>query len=167
MSLVEQTGKSNIYEAGCGEGNLSLMLKEKGYQVHGSDFSKSIINIARAEKEGYRKSMFEVKSIYNLNSNTDKRDLVCCCEVLEHIEHPRKGLESLLNIVGQYIIMSVPREPIWRAMNFVRGKYISEWGNTPGHINHWSRRQFVDLVSDYFEPLVVLTPLPWTMILAR
>jgi hypothetical protein len=48
-----------------------------------------------------------------------------------------------------------------------RGKYLLQGGNTPGHIQHWSSRGFVELVSRHFEVVKVRKPLPWTMLLCR
>ena len=65
------------------------------------------------------------------------------------------------------MIISVPREPIWRFLNLLRGKYIKDLGNTPGHLQHWSSDKFVDLVSNYFEIIEVKKPFPWTMLLCK
>ncbi|AMP03321.1 methyltransferase -containing domain protein [Collimonas pratensis] len=40
-------------------------------------------------------------------------------------------------------------------------------GNTPGHINHWSTRGFIQLISKYFDVIEVKSPLPWTMLLCQ
>jgi hypothetical protein len=43
----------------------------------------------------------------------------------------------------RHLLVSVPREPLWRMLNMARGAYWPALGNTPGHLNHWSRRSFV------------------------
>ena len=48
-----------------------------------------------------------------------------------------------------------------------RFTYVTHLGNTPGHLKHWSSREFVGLVSKYFEVVEVKKPIPWTMVLAR
>ena len=48
-----------------------------------------------------------------------------------------------------------------------RGAYWSALGNTPGHLNHWSRGAFVDLLSSYGEIAQVRSPFPWTMLLVH
>jgi hypothetical protein len=48
-----------------------------------------------------------------------------------------------------------------------RGKYLADLGNTPGHLQHWSRRGFAELVGSQLEVVSVSTPFPWTMIEAR
>ena len=64
-------------------------------------------------------------------------------------------------------MLSVPREPVWRIANLARLKYIRAFGNTPGHVNHWSRRSFVDFVGRELDVGQVLSPFPWTMLAAR
>jgi hypothetical protein len=90
-----------------------------------------------------------------------------CCEALEHLERPEQALHTLRSIADSYLIASVPREPLWSALNMVRGKYLRIAGNTPGHIQRWSQRAFIALVQNNFEVLEVPVPLPWTMLLCR
>ena len=52
-------------------------------------------------------------------------------------------------------------------MNLARGAYVRELGNTPGHLNHWSRRAFVALLSRHGDVQAVRSPFPWTMLLVR
>jgi hypothetical protein len=63
--------------------------------------------------------------------------------------------------------VSVPREPLWRALNVARGAYLAQLGNTPGHVNHWSKRAFVSLLGRYGEVVEARSPFPWTMLLVR
>ena len=48
-----------------------------------------------------------------------------------------------------------------------RGRYLREFGNTPGHVNHWSRRGFSRFVGGHWNVVDVASPLPWTMVRAR
>ncbi|MGB5278622.1 MAG: methyltransferase type 11, partial [Gammaproteobacteria bacterium] len=111
--------------------------------------------------------IFQQRSIYDIKAQTDTADLIVCCEVMEHLEYPEDGLQALQKIVDKHLILSVPREPVWRILNIARGKYLSNLGNTPGHIQHWSRSGFVKLVSNYFDIIEIRTPIPWTMLLCR
>lgn len=167
--LVSKASSESIHEVGCGEGYWVLRWNEQGLSARGSDFSKDVIEIARenAISRGLSPSLFEARSIYDLEANRDGRDLVVCCEVLEHLKNPEAGLQALQRIALQHLIVSVPQEPLWCALNLARGKYVMHWGNTPGHIQHWSKSSFIRLVSKYFEVLEVRSPLPWTMLLCR
>src|SRR5690606_5085855 len=94
-------------------------------------------------------------------------DMVAACEVLEHLERPEEGMKRLATVCRKYCLLSVPNEPVFRSLNFCAGKYVSRFGNSPGHLNHWSSREFSLLVSKYFAIEKVLKPLPWTIVLAR
>ena len=50
---------------------------------------------------------------------------------------------------------------------FRHGAYIKDLGNTPGHLNHWSRKAFVALLSQHGTVEEIRSPFPWTMLLAR
>jgi ubiquinone/menaquinone biosynthesis C-methylase UbiE len=93
-------------------------------------------------------------------------DLVVGLEVLEHVPRPERALADIARVCGGTAILSVPREPIWRAGNMARGRYLRDWGNTPGHVNHWSSRAFERFVTTKFDLDDVCHPLPWTMVRA-
>lgn len=168
-SFVQKANPGSIHEVGCGEGYWVIKWVQAGYSVKGSDFSPQIIDIARqnALQAGINSDPFSSRSIYELVQGEDAADLVVCCEVLEHLEDPTRALQVLHAITGTHLILSVPQEPIWRVLNMVRGKYLGEWGNTPGHIQHWSKQGFIRLVADHFQVTEMRSPLPWTMLLCR
>jgi SAM-dependent methyltransferase len=94
-------------------------------------------------------------------------DLVLAIEVLEHVPDPPAALRELARVARADLVVSVPREPVWRASNLARGKYVRDLGNTPGHIQHWSKRAFAGLVAEHLEVTSVSSPFPWTMVAAR
>ena len=167
--FVAQANPATIHEVGCGEGYWVCKWTKAGMAARGSDFSAQVINLARknAVSQGIAPELFQTGSIYDLVFPRDAADLVVCCEVFEHLENPLEGLEVLSRVVKGHLILSVPREPLWRLLNMVRGKYLSNFGNTPGHIQHWSKKGFIDMVSKRFDILGLRSPLPWTMLLCR
>jgi 2-polyprenyl-3-methyl-5-hydroxy-6-metoxy-1,4-benzoquinol methylase len=169
IQLVSQVNPRSIHEVGCGEGYWVMRWADQGIESTGSDFSGKVIELARANalERGIEPDLFSVESIYELPRREHKSDLIICCEVLEHLEHPEDALRKLQTAAQEYVIVSVPREPIWSVLNLARGKYIASGGNTPGHIQRWSASAFKTLVSRYFEIVDVRTPLPWTMLLCR
>jgi SAM-dependent methyltransferase len=94
-------------------------------------------------------------------------DLVLAIEVLEHLPEPHTALAQLARVARGDVVVSVPREPLWRALNMARGSYIKDLGNTPGHIQHWSRSGFAALVAEHFDVVSVRSPLPWSIVTAR
>jgi 2-polyprenyl-3-methyl-5-hydroxy-6-metoxy-1,4-benzoquinol methylase len=167
--LVDRVKPTSIHEVGCGEGYWTLKWAKQGIAARGSDFSSAVIDLARANatKHELPTEIFKICSIYDLDPALDSANLVVCCEVLEHLERPEGGLSALQAIASPYLIISVPREPLWSGMNLVRAKYWRKCGNTPGHIQRWSQSQFLSLVSRYFDVDELRAPIPWTMLLCR
>ena len=95
-------------------------------------------------------------------------DLVVCSEVLEHLEEPEQALKQIKQLATDdgYILLSVPNEPVWRICNMARGKYWRDFGNTPGHIQHWSKKSFCEmLVQNNLKIRGIKSPFPWIMVL--
>lgn len=165
-ALVARSGAQDVHEVGCGEGNLTARLHARGLAVRGSDFSQGIIAEARQRQAGAGIS-FAVRSVYDLDPGADCAALVVCCEVLEHLEAPERALVRLAAIARPWCILSVPREPVWSLLNLARGRYWSDWGNTPGHVQRWSSPAFLTMLGRHLDIVEVRRPLPWTMVLAR
>lgn len=166
-SMIAVTGATEIHEVGCGEGNLSISLAEQGMKVIASDFSEQVIKIARENAEMAGVDIgFKVASIYDLTS-ADAANLILCSEVLEHLDDPFPAIRVLHDLANPFLIASVPNEPLWRVLNMVRLSYVSRLGNTPGHVQHWSRGSFLQFLSSHFDVMDVLTPIPWVMVLCR
>jgi len=158
---------TSITECGCGQGHLNRHLEElfPTVQVKGFDIDENDLNLAIEKKKSTSTDLY-LKSIYDIDKQ-ESADLVVCCEVLEHLEHPELALKKMTSLQADYYLFSVPREPIWRVLNFMRGKYMKDWGNTPDHCNHWSTRSFKHFVNTELDLIQVNTPLPWTMVLAK
>lgn len=167
-TLVEIVNPPDIHEVGCGEGYLISRYATSGRKLIASDFSDQIIEIAKDLAIQRSLSIeFKVKSIYSIAPEEDTASLVLCCEVLEHLERPNDALARLAGVTNPYLIASVPREPLWRVLNMARGQYIKNFGNTPGHLQHWSKKKFIKFLESHFEIIQVLNPLPWTLVLAK
>lgn len=167
--LVTRASPDSIHEVGCGEGYWVFRWHGSGYSVRGSDFSHKVVDLARANAsaKGIDPDLFAALDIYDMEPRRDGADLIVCLEVLEHLEHPEDGLRALQSVAANYVILSVPREPIWRLLNLLRGRYLRSFGNTPGHVHHWSRKRFIALIERYFDIVEAKAPLPWTMLLCR
>ena len=156
-----------VLEVGCGEGELSMRLAARGHRVRGCDVSADVIDEARgrARSAGLAVEFWQC-DIQDLTEH-DAAPLVICCEVLEHLRDPQAGLERLALLARPWLIVSVPREPLWRAMNMARGKYLGQLGNTPGHLNHWGRGAFLSQLGERFDIVETASPVPWTMALCK
>lgn len=166
--LISHTNVHEIHEIGCGEGHLSINIAKRNKNVRGSDISQRIIEEAKANAQRRKIDInFKIADIYDLSPEYDAAELIVCCEVLEHLNDPDKALAVLSRLARPYLIASVPREPLWSILNLMRGKYLLDFGNTPGHINRWSKKSFLILLSKNFDIVNTFTPMPWTMVLCK
>ena len=97
----------------------------------------------------------------------DSFDLVLACEALEHVMAPGEVLREAARVSKGHCVFSVPFEPLWRTLNMLRGAYVKNLGNTPGHVQHWTAGSFIRLLQDHFRVVDVRRPLPWTMALCE
>jgi 2-polyprenyl-3-methyl-5-hydroxy-6-metoxy-1,4-benzoquinol methylase len=166
--LAARSGAPEAHEVGCGEGELSLMLAREGIRMRGSDVSAEVVEEARRRADAAGLDVaYRAAPIESLSAPEDAAELVVCCEVLEHLDDPEAGLERLASLARPWLLVSVPREPLWRALNLARLKYVSELGNTPGHLGHWSRNGFLAFLRSRVEVVEARSPLPWTIALCR
>ena len=167
--LVSEVSPVTIHEVGCGEGFWVLRWRSAGIAARGSDFSHKVIDIARdnARRQEQPPGIFSVRSIYDPADKEAEVDLVVCCEVLEHLEDPEGALDRLSQVKASAFILSVPREPWWRMLNVLRGSYLRSCGNTPGHLQHWSKSSFVRFAARRFDVAKVCAPFPWSMLLCK
>jgi hypothetical protein len=68
-------------------------------------------------------------------------------------------------VARRWLLVSTPQEPLWRILNVLRGAHWRSLGNTPGHLNHWSRRGLRTFVAQYGRIAATRSPAPWTMAL--
>ena len=165
--LAASVAPGTILEVGCGEGHITeCLLSRTRATIHATDISRTIVDIARSRLDSSRLS-FETLNIYDLNPQIHVAELVVCCEVLEHLDDPTRGLAKLAMAARPYALMSVPQEPLWRILNFLRGAHVRTFGNSPGHLQHWSQKAFLQFIGTEFELLALRAPLPWTIVLGR
>jgi 2-polyprenyl-3-methyl-5-hydroxy-6-metoxy-1,4-benzoquinol methylase len=155
-------------EVGCGEGELSILLAEKGIRVLGTDISSLMVAEAkgRARSRGVQVD-FRQADLFDLEPGSERFDLLVCCEVLEHLEDPPAAIRHLARLNPGHLLFSVPNEPTWRVLNMARGRYVRDLGNTPGHVQHWSRKSFLALLDRELDVVEERRPLPWLMALCR
>lgn len=164
-NLYLEVPASNALEVGCGEGDLCARLHAlRPVPFVGTDVSERILDVARARHPAIR---FERHDAAALGFADRSFDLVVACEVLEHLPDPGRALGEMARVARRAVLLSVPREPLWRVLNVCRGAYLNSAGNTPGHLQHWSRTGFTRFVSGRLKVRRVAGSMPWTIILAE
>ena len=150
-------------EVGCGEGVIADKLQRRFGEVVALDLPDAGL---RADWRGYDGPRFLHADAHHLPFNDDRFEVVVAAEVLEHLPDPHTGLQEMARVGRRHLVLSVPQEPIFRCCNLVAGRYVRDLGNTPGHLNHWTRRGFVRFVSQVADIRAVTSPFPWTTIWA-
>ncbi len=169
--LFTRAAPESVLDVGCGEGVLTYQWAQAlgDRPVLGVDLADAKLEAewrtrARSNLEFRAMTPEELEDLPFADSSFD---LAAAIEVLEHVPDPEPTLAEMARVAGRHLLVSVPREPLWRALNVARGSYVRDLGNTPGHVNHWSKRDFVRLAERHGEVLEACSPFPWTMLLVR
>lgn len=159
---------TSVLEIGVGEGHVSERVVDRfpDAEVVGVDLPHPGHEEALQASWAERGITGVFADATDLPFEDDRFDLVLAIEVLEHMPAPEQALAELARVGRGDAILSVPLEPLWRIGNMVRGRYLADWGNTPDHIQHWTRRGFTSMVGDHLEVRSVRNPLPWTLVVA-
>jgi 2-polyprenyl-3-methyl-5-hydroxy-6-metoxy-1,4-benzoquinol methylase len=167
--LFDRAAPTSLLDVGCGEGVLvhqwALRLGDSR-RVVGIDLEEESIQAGWAERQAPNLE-YRVMEAENLPFAANEFALAAAIEVLEHVPDPEHTVSEMARCAERHLLVSVPREPLWRMLNMARGAYWSQLGNTPGHLNHWSRRSFVRLLSRHGDVAEIRSPFPWTMLLVR
>lgn len=160
---------TSLLDVGCGEAVLTHeWARRLGDQrrVVGIDLDDPALH-AHWEQRTAPNLEYRVMKAENLPFADGEFDLASAIEVLEHVPDPEHTVAEMARVASRWLLVSVPREPLWRGLNMARGAYWKDLGNTPGHLNHWSKRSFVELLSRHGDVVQARSPFPWTMLLVR
>ena len=165
--LFRRAAPGSLLDVGCGEGVLTQQWAARiEGRVVGIDLDDPQLHAEWANRQAPNLE-YKVMKAENLPFADDEFEVASAIEVLEHVPDPAHTLAEMARVASRWLLVSVPREPLWRALNMARGAYLKDLGNTPGHLNHWSKRGFVQLLSRYGTVEEARSPFPWTMLLVR
>lgn len=166
--LLERAHPESIIDVGCGEGVLTEKWAAelpKG-RVVGVDLDDPKLRQEWERRVGPNLE-FQVSFGDQLPFADGEFEAAAAMEVLEHVPDPDAVLKEMSRVARRWLLVSVPREPIWRMLNVARGAYLRDLGNTPGHLNHWSKRRFASLLERHGRVVELRSPPPWTMALVE
>ncbi len=164
--LFERAAPSSILDVGCGEGVLTHQWAERlgDGRIVGIDLDEPELKAAWQHRQ--RPNLeYRVLEATKLPFADGEFEVATAIEVLEHVPEPASTIAEMSRVAEKFMLVSVPREPLWRALNMARGSYLKDLGNTPGHVNHWSKRAFVKELSAVGKVVETRSPFPWTMLL--
>lgn len=167
LELVRRVDPATVLDLGCGEGYTLSCLAEGGVKAELTGIELDAEAAAKARARLGDRATIEVGDARELAEAARTFDLVVMTEVLEHIHQPGQMLPILDRLAERAVLLSVPWEPFFRGLNFMRGKHVRDWGNDPEHVNWWGRSDFQRFVSGRFDIVAAPFVFPWTMVLAH
>ena len=166
--LWTAAGPRSLLDVGCGEGVLTQRWARAlgGGRVVGIDLDDPALR-AEWQRRHEPNLEFRAAAAGRLPFADGEFDVAAAIEVLEHVPDPAHTLAEMARVAERWLLVSVPREPLWRVLNIARGAYLRDLGNTPGHVHHFSRRGFLGLLAAHGEVVQARSPFPWTIALVR
>jgi SAM-dependent methyltransferase len=165
--LFTRAAAASLLDVGCGEGVLTHQWAARvPGRVVGLDLDDPLLHAQWKDRQAPNLE-YRVMKAENLPFADGEFELATAIEVLEHVPDAEHTVAEMARCASKWLLVSVPREPLWRVVNVARGAYWRDLGNTPGHVNHWSKRSFVAMLSQYGDVVEARSPFPWTMCLVR
>jgi len=161
--IAAQGAAGAALEVGCGEGVIAAKLHQRFGEVVALDLPDAGLRAHWRQRPGPR---FLHADAHALPFGDDRFGWWSPPRSSSTCPTPPGGSRSWPGWAGRHLVLSVPQEPLFRACNLLAGRYVGALGNTPGHLNHWTRRGFVRFVAGVAEVREVTSPFPWTTVWA-
>lgn len=147
LQLVKKSGARSFVEVGCGSGDLSFQLCEKGLRGVGVDFSVEAFRRAQVRMSSYLElGQYELihGDLFSLEAHRDtqihKVDIGISMMVLEHVEDDVGFLKKLASLIepGGHVLIGVPgRRDRWNIED-----------ETVGHLRRYDQKDLVRAMMD-------------------
>ena len=154
LEILKRLGARKVLDLGCGNGALSRVLMESGFDVTGCDADEEGIEIAR-EAAGDEAGRFQRVSVYDDPAALGARgfDAVLSVEVVEHLFAPRalpRFARAVLEPGGHFIVTTPYHGYLKNLALSIFGRWDRHldplWDG--GHVKLWSRATLSRLLED-------------------
>lgn len=145
LAASELAQGRRVLDAGSGAGYGASMLKEAGARmVHGVDADPHAVRWATTHFEAGAVT-FALDDCERLETVSAGWDLICCFEVIEHLQTPELFLQRVGHLLapGGALVVSTPERA--STPPFVAGR-----PRNPFHVHEWYRHEFAELVGRHF-----------------
>jgi 2-polyprenyl-3-methyl-5-hydroxy-6-metoxy-1,4-benzoquinol methylase len=143
-----------VVDIGCGNGSFLSLFQGRGWQLYGSDYSSTGIEIAKASYPDIKFSLGNAEAMPDeLTNRAGQFDVVLCTEVIEHVYNPRgllKTCHDLLKPNGMLVLTTPYHGYLKNLMMAVTGKldghFTVLWDH--GHIKFWSHKTMREVLTE-------------------
>src|SRR3954465_11861546 len=113
--LFTKAAPATLLDVGCGEGVLTHQWAQKpGMQrIVGLDLDDPQLHEAWQGRE-HPCLEYKVMKAENLPFGDDEFEVATAIEVLEHVPDPEHTVSEMARVAEHWLLVSVPREPLWR-----------------------------------------------------
>jgi 2-polyprenyl-3-methyl-5-hydroxy-6-metoxy-1,4-benzoquinol methylase len=132
-----------LLDVGCGSGTLLGLLKHRGFQVRGLDFSSEAAAIAKSEND----VEVAVGALEEVHFPDQSFDIVTLFHVMEHVTNPRRVLKEISRILRPEgaVVLQVPNIESWQFKMFGAKWYGLD---IPRHVIDYSKKSMLKLLND-------------------
>jgi len=88
-----------VLDAGCGTGQISLVLAAMGFEIRGFDISQAMIDIARRKVSPGWRARYDVADVRALPFTDASADAVAVSKLFQHVGDWRAGCRELLRVL--------------------------------------------------------------------
>ena len=122
--LLARAAPASVLDVGCGEGVLTERWARRVHgRVVGIDLDDPGLHAHWAQRSAPNLE-YRVMKAEQMPFADDAFDLATAIEVLEHVPDPAHTVAEMARVAQRHLLVSVPREPLWRALNLARGAYV-------------------------------------------
>lgn len=107
INLVKIKNKSRILDAGCGTGNLLVLLESYDARLYGIDISKEMLRIARNK---LHKTKLKLVSVEKLNFKNKFFNYIFSIDAFHHYSNKEKAMENFYRVLkrnGKLVIVDI------------------------------------------------------------
>lgn len=153
VSYLSGAGARTVLDAGCGDGNFTQSVAERGFDVYGIDMSESGIKRAQERPSGtfVRASLYD--PLTQAVPGITTFDAVMAVEVVEHLYAPRIFVQNAYDALrpGGLLVITTPywgylKNLALAVTNRTDAVLSALWDG--GHIKHWSRKTMTTLLEE-------------------
>jgi len=128
----KKESKGSLLDAGCGDGLISHLLAQIGFEVKGIDVDAEAIRLARQKSS---LADFEMRDILEVN---EQFDYLVASEVIEHLTNLDDFLQKISKLFRKEELITTPNKDYYKKPD-------------PYHVKEYSIFEFESLLGKYFQ----------------